>query len=136
MSLRDRAHQHAEGARTTRKLSEPFDAPWPAEGDAQPDQLAVRELGAKARLALMAAMEFDTQTQLGRMDLSATLPFVTDLIVEHDSAKPVFEISDHDWLVETYPALVQKALMTAMMISDLGDSAAEAAEGNSEPTPN
>lgn len=129
-SIRDRAHAHADNT-PTRKQSEPFPAPWPGEHD-EAEMIAVRELGAQNRLDLMSGVQVDTKNQTGKIDLSLLLPVVTDLIVDPDSSKPVFELADHDWLVEKYPSLVQKAILTSVGISDLGDDDLQDAEGNSK----
>ena len=71
----------------------------------------------------------------GTVQIACLLPFVTDLIVDPATGEPVFELADHDWLVKDHPSLVSKAILTAISISDLGDTAAEAAEGNSVATP-
>lgn len=121
-SIRDRAH----AAPASRKISEPFDAPWSGEGDA-PDQLAVRDMGSEARMTFMS--EVDAAS--GKVDMNSLLPFVTDLLVDPATGLPVFELSDHDWLVDNHPGLVSKTILSSITISDLGDVAAKSAEGNS-----
>lgn len=128
-SVRDRAHAHAE-ATTTRKVGEPFPAPWPAE-DGGVEMIAVRELNAEVRLKLMSGVEVDTAASTGKIDLTLLLPHVTDLIIDPSSGDLVFELADHDWLLQKYPSLVQRAILASLGMSDLGEADAEAAEGNS-----
>lgn len=98
--------------------------------------VGVRELSADARMAFMSAMAVDTKGESASMDMNVLLPYVTELMEDPDSGDLLFELADHDVLVDKHPGIVGKVLFTSVDLSEIGKEADAAAEGNSEPTPN
>lgn len=116
----------------TRKTSPMHVPEWGEEGT----DILVRELGTDARVAFLGAVKVDTVGGTGSLNLGVLVPYVTDLIADPDTGKPLFEAANHDALVEGHPGVVGRVLLEAVNISDMGASGGKAAESFSEPTPN